>query len=178
MNEFQSRQERLYAEQLERQRTEHLQRQQAQERERRRAEREREALAVPPEPLDAPGDAGPHGVMAGHVPGYSPVLPPLPDERPSLEARFAAYHEANPQVYRELVKLARRGVERGRKRLGISQLFEVLRWNTMMTTDDPDGFKLNNDYRAGYARLIMEREADLAGVFEMRRSRLDEAEEE
>jgi hypothetical protein len=37
-----------------------------------------------------------------------------------------------------------------------------------------DEFKLNNDYRAPYARLIMRREPDLDGLFETRRSIADE----
>lgn len=104
-----------------------------------------------------------------------PLRPRLPGEqRPPLNARFAEYHAANPHVYEQLVKLARRATGAGAKRLGIAQLFEVLRWRTMLATRDPDGFKLNNDYRAPYARMMMEREEDLAGVFELRRSIADE----
>ena len=36
------------------------------------------------------------------------------------------------------------------------------------TTDEHSGFKLNNNYRSRYARLIMEQEADLEGVFQIR----------
>jgi hypothetical protein len=38
------------------------------------------------------------------------------------------------------------------------------------TTGD---FKLNNNYRAHYARLIMHQEPDLDGIFELRRSKAD-----
>ncbi|HEY5316508.1 MAG TPA: hypothetical protein VIJ20_00910 [Solirubrobacteraceae bacterium] len=46
-------------------------------------------------------------------------------------------------------------------------LFEVLRFETGLKTEG-DPFKLNNDYRAPYARMMMEREPDLAGLFETR----------
>ena len=46
-------------------------------------------------------------------------------------------------------------------------LFEVLRWNQFVETDDPD-FKLNNIYTSRYARLIMEAEHGLAGIFDTR----------
>lgn len=41
-----------------------------------------------------------------------------------------------------------------------------------MSTSDPD-FKLNNSYRAYYARLIMAQEPDLAGLFALRKSEAD-----
>lgn len=96
------------------------------------------------------------------------------ERRAPLNVRFAEFHATNPHVYDQLRRLARRGTGSGAKRLGIAQLFEVLRWRTMLATRDPDGFKLNNDFRAPYARLLMEREPDLAGVFELRRSVADE----
>ena len=87
-----------------------------------------------------------------------------------IERAFWAFHDDNPHVYDRLVLLSRDLQARGRLRIGIGMLFEVLRWHHAMTTEgDADGFKLNNNYRARYARLIMEREADLAGVFELRR---------
>lgn len=87
-----------------------------------------------------------------------------------IEEAFWQFHAQNPQVYRELVHLARDLARRGRDKIGIGMLFEVLRWQHMLATEgDADGFKLNNNYRALYARLIMHREADLAGIFELRR---------
>ena len=86
-----------------------------------------------------------------------------------IESSFLAFHKANPWVYAALVSLARDLLARGRRRQGIGMLFEVLRWQWYRTTADPSSdFKLNNNYRSRYARLIMEREEDLAGVFETR----------
>ena len=39
----------------------------------------------------------------------------------------------------------------------------------MMTTSDTSGFKLNDHYTSRYARLIMEREPDLRGIFRTRK---------
>lgn len=87
----------------------------------------------------------------------------------TIEAAFWRFHEANPQVYTRLVELARAWKKRrGGKKLGIGMLFEVLRWEVAMRTAG-DQFKLNNNYRSLYARLIMDREADLAGIFDTRR---------
>jgi hypothetical protein len=95
------------------------------------------------------------------------------EELPPHVARFREFHNENPHVYDHLVLLAREGARHSDK-LGIGQLFEVLRWQRMLTTTDPD-FKLNNNYRAHYPRLIMEREPDLAGIFDTRMSMADEA---
>ena len=49
-------------------------------------------------------------------------------------------------------------------------LFEVLLWQRMLQTTDED-FKLNNNYAPRYARMIMENNQDLDGVFELRAMR-------
>lgn len=91
----------------------------------------------------------------------------------TLEQRFLEFHAANPAVYTELVRLARDLRERGSTKIGISMLFEVLRWRSMRTAS-ADEFKLNNNHRAFYARLIMEREPDLRGYFDLRAQAHDE----
>jgi hypothetical protein len=86
-----------------------------------------------------------------------------------IEAAFWEFHAANPHVYDRLVHLTRQLADRGRRKIGIGMLFEVLRWHHLSTVGDADGFKLNNNYRALYARLIMHHEPDLDGIFELRR---------
>jgi len=86
----------------------------------------------------------------------------------TIDGRFDRYHDSHPEVYHELVKLARRMVRAGRSRYGISALCEVMRWNLSLQKPDSEPYKLNNDYRACYARLIMQQESDLAGFFETR----------
>jgi hypothetical protein len=87
----------------------------------------------------------------------------------TIEADFWEFHHRNPIVYNGLVRLARKWRERrGTEKLGIGMLFEVLRWDLAISTEG-DAFKLNNNYRSYYARLIMTREPDLEGVFETRR---------
>lgn len=89
----------------------------------------------------------------------------------SIKARFVAFDESNPRVYRRLVALARQAVARGRTRIGIKMLWEVLRWEFFLETDTDDDFRLNNNYTAHYARKIMDTEPGLAGIFELRELR-------
>lgn len=82
-----------------------------------------------------------------------------------LDAQFEEFHKNNPEVYQELVRLARQMKARGHKQIGIKMLWEVLRWERAMKTTDQTEWKLNNNYTSRYARLIMENEPDLEGFF-------------
>jgi hypothetical protein len=90
-----------------------------------------------------------------------------------LEREFRAFHAENPHVYEDLVDLAWEVKGRGSRHYGIAALFEVLRWKKLMKTFGGQ-FKLNNNYRAYYAREIMENERGLFGFFETRHVRGDE----
>lgn len=85
-----------------------------------------------------------------------------------IELEFKEFHAEHPEVYHQLTRLARSWQSNGAAKLGIATLFEVLRWNSHMNPDKHGGYKLNNNYRALYARLIMEQEPDLQGIFELR----------
>ena len=86
-----------------------------------------------------------------------------------LERAFWKFHEANPHVYGVLVKLAREWIAaRGKRKLGMVMLFQRARWEIDLHSHDEHGFKINNNHVPFYARLIMEQEPDLAGVFNLR----------
>jgi hydrogenase maturation factor len=86
-----------------------------------------------------------------------------------IELAFQQFHVENPEVYRQLVRLARQWKAAGKAKLGIKTLFEKLRWEWHVSgIADSEGYKLNNNYTALYARMIMDREADLKGLFETR----------
>lgn len=88
--------------------------------------------------------------------------------------KFEEFHVENPRVYETLVRLARQWVQRtGRHKLGIGALYERARWEIALATSDPE-FKINNNFRAFYARLIMRDHPDLDGLFELRSSEADE----
>lgn len=86
-----------------------------------------------------------------------------------LADQFQQFHQANPHVFTALRALALQLKRRGLRKYGMKGLFEVLRWQHAMYTDDPaSDFKLNNNYTSFYARLLMEREPELDGFFEVR----------
>jgi len=95
---------------------------------------------------------------------------PLFTTRSPIEEAFLVFHRANPDVYTELVRRAKALRARGWTRGSINQIFESLRHDRKLKTnpgDDP--FKLNNNHRPCYARLIMDAEPTLAGWFEIRK---------
>ena len=94
--------------------------------------------------------------------------------RRSIAERFADFHVLNPSVYKAIVEIARVMKGRGIHKMGIALIFERLRWLHFIDTRGAEGFKLSNDFRAEYARLIMQQEQDLAGLFEIRELRRSE----
>lgn len=94
------------------------------------------------------------------------------DHTRTIEARFWMFHVKHPEVYAELVRLARQAHGRT-ARVGIAMLWERMRWSVVVEglADDREPYALNNDYRSRYARLLMEREPDLADFFETREIR-------
>ena len=88
-------------------------------------------------------------------------------------ARFAEYDAANPEVYDALRRFALEAKRAGRTHMGINMLHERVRWYTTIEAR-MDSFKLNNNWRPFYARKLMEKEPELAGFFELRRSKADD----
>lgn len=101
------------------------------------------------------------------LPNIQPIKRITQDSGESLEERFNAFHAANPHVYAHLrtlaLKLAREG-----KKAGIATIYEVLRYEGIWQTTG-DTYKLNNDWRAFYSRMLMENEPELDGYFETRK---------
>jgi len=93
-----------------------------------------------------------------------------------LERKFAAFHVANAAIYRHLEERALRETAQGASRLSIAKLAEQLRADGNVETQG-DAFKINNSYRALYARLLVHRHPELDGLFELR-VRRDRAEVE
>tara|TARA_R100000315_G_C5085777_1_gene49516 strand:- start:144 stop:413 length:270 start_codon:yes stop_codon:yes gene_type:complete len=83
-----------------------------------------------------------------------------------------AFHAANPHVYQELIRICRFVRGRGVKRWGIAACFERLRWLSQFEVQGDDPYRLNNNFRAWYSRLL-NNEPGLEGLFEVRSSGAD-----
>ena len=88
-----------------------------------------------------------------------------------LEHAFIAYHRENPHVYEQLRELALRA-KASDYQPGIGCLFEVLRYRQGVKRGQGEELlRLNNNFRAYYARMLEEREPELQGFFKLRRLR-------
>lgn len=71
-------------------------------------------------------------------------------------------------MYRKIVEMTREAMRRGKRRIGMKMLFEVIRWEHLVHTRSDD-FALNNNYTSRYVRLLKEDHPELADMFETRR---------
>lgn len=85
-----------------------------------------------------------------------------------LDLDFAIFHKKYPQVFEELVRLARLTLDRGFTHYSIKTLYELARWHFQMKTGPDEEFKLNNNYHSRYARRIIAQFPEFSGFFELR----------
>ncbi|GAA3371164.1 hypothetical protein GCM10020367_20720 [Streptomyces sannanensis] len=108
--------------------------------------------------------------LAQPLPGLddiAPLVAPANVPGQSIQAQFEAFHHLNPWVLRHLESLTRDAIAKGFTRIGIGMLFELLRYRYGEATRG-DEFRLNNNYRSRYVRLIVDRHPEWSGLFELR----------
>lgn len=93
----------------------------------------------------------------------------------SLEIEFKEYDKANPEVWQMFCRFAFEAIDRGRKTLSVSLIIERVRWETFIATQSGDGFKINNNHRAFYARKFMKQFPAYPDIFRTRTSVADQA---
>jgi hypothetical protein len=87
-------------------------------------------------------------------------------EGESIQEKFERFHNENPQVYQKLREIGLWCRRQG-KTMGIGAMYEILRWQFgIQTTGSP--YKLDNDFRSRYSRLLMQSEPELEGFFRIR----------
>lgn len=85
----------------------------------------------------------------------------------NIAERFEEYHRANPHVFRLFKNYSAQALDRGYTRFSAKAVFERLRWHYQMETQG-DAFKLNNNYTAHYARMLMAEDNRFTDFFELR----------
>jgi hypothetical protein len=96
------------------------------------------------------------------------LVVPAGQDHQTIQQAFEAFHAANPWVYRAFERLTGDWIERGRTRIGIGMLTEVIRWQYGRQTVSADGFKINNNFRSRYVRRLIEDHPSWADAFETR----------
>jgi len=90
------------------------------------------------------------------------------DRYPEAKLRkFISWHKTNPEVYKEFVKLAKEMQASGRERYSAETIINVLRWHRDLKTVG-DEFKISNDFRSMFARLLVYQKPEFEGFFSMK----------
>lgn len=93
-------------------------------------------------------------------------------------SKFLAFHKDNPHVLAALESAAERHIDRhGRTRTSIDYLTHIARFESILTTDTADDFKIGNSFTAWYARLLVAKHPEWAPMFEQRKSTADDCPE-
>ena len=94
------------------------------------------------------------------------LIEPTYTPEATIQERFEAWIAVNTWVIPKLEELVTEWLDAGHKRVGMKQVWEVLRWSYGKTTGDP--FKANNDYTSRAARLLIDRHPEWADAIETR----------
>lgn len=84
-----------------------------------------------------------------------------------LSQKFLAYHAANSHVWEAFERFALQAAHAGRRRIGTAMIYERMRWYSMIETNG-DPYKINNNYKADYARLFNEKYPQFNEMFPTR----------
>jgi len=79
---------------------------------------------------------------------------------------FKKFHSENPDVFKEFSKLAVKIKNTGRTRYSAEAILQVLRWHRDLETNG-DPFKISNNFRSMYARLLVYHKPEFDGFFVM-----------
>ncbi len=90
---------------------------------------------------------------------------------PKMVREFRKYHSDNPHIYVAFRRYAWQAIDRGRRNIGAGLICERIRWDTALSGNDE--FKLNNNFRAFYARMFMREFPQHDGFFRTRASAAD-----
>lgn len=66
---------------------------------------------------------------------------------------FEEYHKENPEVWKAFLNTTLNTINRGFENYSAKGIFEIIRWHRGGETKS-DGFKVNNNYTADYARMF------------------------
>lgn len=91
----------------------------------------------------------------------------------TMQEQFEEFDRLNPHVWTLWVRYALKAISVGSKRLSASLIAERIRWEVAIVTRGNDKFKLNNNYRAFYARKFEAEYPKYKGIFTRRASAAD-----
>jgi hypothetical protein len=95
-----------------------------------------------------------------------PLRAVFADADAELVDRFLDYHRDHPTVFAEFAKRAVQMRAAGRQRYSQWTIVQAIRWHHDLRSHE--AFKINNDFIALYARLMIHEHPEFAKFFELR----------
>lgn len=99
----------------------------------------------------------------------SPLTEPDYEPHASIQERYETFVAANPWVLTECERLVANLIQKGQKRVGVKQVWEVIRYGYRDTFSAD--FKANNDYTSRVARDLIQRHPSWSEFIETRELR-------
>lgn len=93
---------------------------------------------------------------------------PKPRKRMTQAEKFEEWRKQNGEAIALYLRFARQMKASGRKHYGMKAIAERVRWEMTVGRTDGEAFKVNNNYTAYIARLLVELDPSLSGLFEFR----------
>jgi len=90
----------------------------------------------------------------------------------NLQEKFDKFHADNPYVWELFKRFTFEAINKGYDNFSVALVAERIRWETLIETSDTD-FKLNNNYKAFYARKFHKVFPKYDGIFRTRTSIAD-----
>lgn len=87
------------------------------------------------------------------------------------DTKFPAYHLQNPHLYDLFKKYTMEAISSGRNNFSAEAIINRMRWDSLVSGND--SFKINNTYKAFYARMFMNEFVQHKGFFRTRKSKFD-----
>ena len=86
-----------------------------------------------------------------------------------MREQVKKFHKEHPEVWDLFVRFTFEMIKRGRKHYSANAIFERIRWEKDLGNTSEAAFKLNNNYRAFYARRFMACYPEHGGFFRTRK---------
>lgn len=99
------------------------------------------------------------------------VAQPLADD--SIDARFERFMLEHPDVYEAFIEIALDLRRKGTRHYSADSIAHVVRWHRETSGKGADGFKINDHFTSRFARKAMAEFPELAGFFELRRTKAE-----
>jgi len=88
--------------------------------------------------------------------------------RDEIAEQCPTFHKKHPEVWDLFVQFTNEMIRRGFKNYSVNAIFERIRWEKDAGGNGVESFKLNNNYRALYARRFMKMYPEYEGFFRTR----------